>query len=166
MRKTKAITQCLAIQDLIHDAAMTFKAALQSKGESASLDVKTAVALSRLAIAWNAIAERARILRGRPLPGSFRPKPPKQKPRPPFAGMPVADWPVAAPGPWTTPPPVPPVAANSSSPKVEPAKPLQPPPCPVCGGRTKIRVSGGNTMACQACRGTGQSQGTKPRSGL
>ena len=82
MRKTKTLTQCLALQDLIHDAALTFKTSVQMKDGAPSMDVKTAVALSRLAIAWNAIAERARILRGRPLPGSLKPERSKHKPRP------------------------------------------------------------------------------------
>jgi len=55
------------------------------------LDVKTAVALSRLAIAWNAIAEQARILRGRPLPGSLKPERIKANRKHALFAMPTED---------------------------------------------------------------------------
>ena len=59
MARTKTLTQCYAIQDLL------FKA-ITEKG-----DQKADVA--KLAMAWERIVERNRILRGRPLPGSLRP---------------------------------------------------------------------------------------------
>lgn len=42
----------------------------------------TPAARAQLARAWEAIEERKRILRGRPLPGSLKPEPKKAKPKP------------------------------------------------------------------------------------
>jgi hypothetical protein len=152
------------------------------KDGAPSMDVKTAVALSRLAIAWNAIAERARILRGRPLPGSFRPKPPKPKSRSLLA-MPLDDLEPPVPEPLNEPPPPSPspsvvaepapvvvVAAkppeSTAATKCKPdhvaasaaavVKPANRVPCPVCHGTREVTVSGGNRVTCRVCHGTGE----------
>jgi hypothetical protein len=65
MRKTKALTQCYALQDLLFKAANDAQCSKQD--------------LSRLSLSWARLEERKRILRGRPLPGSLRPKEPKAK---------------------------------------------------------------------------------------
>ena len=59
MARTKTLTQCYAIQDLL------FKALTESGDKKPDL--------AKLALAWERIVERQRILRGRPLPGSLRP---------------------------------------------------------------------------------------------
>jgi hypothetical protein len=142
--------------------------------------VKTAVALSRLAIAWNAIAERARILRGRPLPGSLMPERARPKRKHPFIAMPTEDntttqvtsyavegGPLTEPtedmAPASSEPQRPWAPAASASvvaelPQPEPApvaaRPLE--RCPVCHGAATIRISGGNTMVCPTCGGSGR----------
>ena len=60
MRKTKALSQCYALQDLLFGAAHDPGC---SKPD-----------LAKLSLAWERLEERKRVLRGRPLPGSLRPK--------------------------------------------------------------------------------------------
>ena len=59
MARSKTLTQCYAIQHLLF-------AALNAEGVQKP-------DLAKLALAWDKIVERQRILRGRPLPGSLRP---------------------------------------------------------------------------------------------
>jgi hypothetical protein len=82
MRKTKALTQAYAMQDLVFDWAMAFKRPEAPTNGGTVLpepDPKAAAVVSQLAKAWDILEERKRILRGRPLPGSLRPKEPKTK---------------------------------------------------------------------------------------
>lgn len=65
MRFSKALTQCYALQDLI------FSAANDPKCEK--------IDLSRLALAWERLEERKRVLRRVPLPGALRPDAPQSK---------------------------------------------------------------------------------------
>jgi hypothetical protein len=66
VRKTKALTQCYALQDLL------FQAAHESDCSKADR--------ARLALAWERLEERKRILRRVPLPGSYRPKEKEKRP--------------------------------------------------------------------------------------
>ena len=77
MRKTKALTQCYALQEVVY-AKM-----LELNGEPA----KTCGSMvSQLARAWDVLEERKRILRGRPLPGSLRPEKVRKTSRPAWTG--------------------------------------------------------------------------------
>ena len=68
------MSQCLDIQNLAYETAMAFKS-LPSSDEAVERHARKCMALAQAARAWEAAANRARILRGRPLPGSLRPKP-------------------------------------------------------------------------------------------
>src|SRR5437016_3777042 len=80
MRKSKALSQCLDIQNLAYETAMAFKS-LEPSDEAIERHARKCVALAQVARAWESAAERARILRGRPLPGSLKPE--RVKPRRP-----------------------------------------------------------------------------------
>lgn len=73
MAKSKALSQCLEAQNFAHAALMAIKAKCSQSDGSISIDHVTATAIYRLTAAWERTVERARILRGRPLPGSMRP---------------------------------------------------------------------------------------------
>jgi hypothetical protein len=62
---SKALKQCYDLQDVLFSAA--------NQVECSRSD------LARLSLAWERLEERKRILRGRPLPGSYRPE--KEKPK-------------------------------------------------------------------------------------
>ena len=68
--------QAATLQRFAYDAAMALKEACTDKETGkVTMDVKTAVAVQKLAGAWDTIADRVRILRGRGLPASVRSKP-------------------------------------------------------------------------------------------
>ena len=73
MPRSRALTQCLDIQNLAYETAMAFKS-LPSSDEAVERHARKCMALAQVSRAWEAAANRARILRGRPLPGSLRPK--------------------------------------------------------------------------------------------
>ena len=68
MRHPKAITVLLEFQRLLHKAA--------KDQECSRAD------LGRLALAWERLEERRRILKGKPLPGALKPASPKKRGRP------------------------------------------------------------------------------------
>lgn len=59
MGRSKTLRQCYALQDLVFNAAN--ERGIQKPD------------LAKLALAWERLIERQRILRGKPLPGSLRP---------------------------------------------------------------------------------------------
>ena len=59
MGRSKTLRQCYALQDLVFNAA--------NQKDISKPD------LAKLALAWERLIERQRILRGKPLPGSLRP---------------------------------------------------------------------------------------------
>lgn len=61
------MVQCLELQSLLYDSA-----------HDPSVGKDT---LARLALAWERLEERKRILKGKPLPGNLRPVEPKRKGR-------------------------------------------------------------------------------------
>lgn len=61
MRKTKALTQLYAMQDVLNTSVLDPATPIRERAQCAC--------------AWERLEERKRILRGRPLPGSLRPKP-------------------------------------------------------------------------------------------
>ena len=69
MRKSKALSQCLDIQNLAYETAMGFKT-LAPTDEAVERHARKCVALAQAARAWESAVERARILRGRGLPKS------------------------------------------------------------------------------------------------
>ena len=74
MRKSKALSQCLDIQNFLYDSIMALReGCTNAQANALVMDPKNGVVLHKLAGAWDTIVERARILRGRPLPGSLRP---------------------------------------------------------------------------------------------
>jgi hypothetical protein len=72
VKRAKALTQANAIQDVVTAKLLELKDA--SARESGAT-------VAQLARAWDILEERKRILRGQPLPGSYKPKA-KPKPRP------------------------------------------------------------------------------------
>jgi hypothetical protein len=94
MPRSRVLSQCLDIQNLAYEIAMGFKT-LEPSDEAIDRHARKCVALAQVSRAWEAAADRARILRGRPLPGSLRPTVAK-KPKyvaPPFKGPISALWP-------------------------------------------------------------------------
>ena len=87
MARSRTLSQCLDIQNLAYETAMGFKT-LEPSDDAIERHARKCVALAQVARAWEAAADRARILRGRPLPGSLRPKLEKKPTR--------YDWPVPA----------------------------------------------------------------------
>jgi hypothetical protein len=73
MSRSRALTQCLDIQNLAYETAMGFKT-LEPSDDAVERHARKCVALAQVARAWESTVERARILRGRPLPGSLRPE--------------------------------------------------------------------------------------------
>lgn len=59
--KSKTLSQANALRDLL------FQSALGAQGRD----------IAALAIAWDKVCDRARIIRGRPLPGALKPEKPK-----------------------------------------------------------------------------------------
>ena len=80
MARSRALSQCLDIQNLAYETAMGFKT-LDSKEEAIELHARKCVALAQVSRAWEAAVDRARILRGRPLPGSRKHAVEKAKPK-------------------------------------------------------------------------------------
>lgn len=70
--------QALALRDLTYNAALAICPAL-SLGEKLPRD--DAMALASLLKGYDAMCNRIRILRGKPLPGSRRPAPEPAKPK-------------------------------------------------------------------------------------
>ncbi len=67
--------QAAALQRFAFDSAMALKETCTDKETGkVTMDVKTAVAVQKLAGAWDTIADRLRILRGKGLPASVRSK--------------------------------------------------------------------------------------------
>jgi hypothetical protein len=62
----RALAQALRMQEVLYLTVLSDEASGQEKAQAAR--------------AWEALEERKRILRGRPLPGSKRPAPDKPKP--------------------------------------------------------------------------------------
>jgi len=155
---------------------MAFKS-LDPTDETFELHARKCNALAQIAKAWDAAADRARILRGRPLPGSMRPGQkgaPRRRSIGPAAGggrreltvngkvaRPVAQ-PFAAgsaivsepasPSPTpavTTPTTAPTAVAPPPAPRVEP-------PCQVCHGKKQLWISAHSVwFPCGKCKGTG-----------
>jgi len=73
MPRSRALSQCLDIQNLAYETAMGFKT-LELSDDAVERHARKCVALAQVARAWESAVERARILRGRPLPGSLRPE--------------------------------------------------------------------------------------------
>lgn len=71
---SKTLKQCHTIQDIVYQAITS-----QTSPDS----------ISDLARTWDLIADRQRILRGRPLPGALRPESPKLVRSKPVARLPV-----------------------------------------------------------------------------
>jgi hypothetical protein len=65
---------------------MGFKT-LESSEEAIERHARKCVALAQVARAWESAVDRARILRGRPLPGSLRPKASQKQGRSPSAKL-------------------------------------------------------------------------------
>jgi hypothetical protein len=112
MSRSRALSQCLDIQNLAYETAMGFKT-LESTEKAVELHARKCVALAQAARAWESAVDRARILRGRPLPGSRRhasEKPQKNQKMPriatPKKPIPVSDGPVTY-GPTAVPAPPP-----------------------------------------------------------
>ena len=74
MARSRALSQCLDIQNLAYETAMGFKT-LDSSADAIERHARKCVALAQVARAWESSVDRARILRGRPLPGSLKPQP-------------------------------------------------------------------------------------------
>ena len=89
MARSRALTQCLDIQNLAYETAMGFKT-LEPNDEAFERHARKCVALAQVARAWESAVERARILRGRPLPGSLRPKVEKKPARRTLRAEPVS----------------------------------------------------------------------------
>jgi hypothetical protein len=68
----KELLQALELQDLAYEAA---KAMCSGPSLGEKLPREDAMALASLLKGWDAITNRVRILRGKPLPGSKRPAP-------------------------------------------------------------------------------------------
>jgi hypothetical protein len=80
-RQVGKLFVAIALQRFAFDAAMALKEACTDKQTGkVTMDVKTAVAVQKLAGAWDTIADRLRILRGRGLPASERAKPRRARP--------------------------------------------------------------------------------------
>ncbi len=82
MARSRALSQCLDIQNLAYETAMGFKT-LEPSDDAIDRHARKCMALAQVARAWESAVERACILRGRPLPGSLRPerKPKRVAPR-------------------------------------------------------------------------------------
>jgi hypothetical protein len=77
-RGVKQANQAAYIQRFVFDSIVAMRTACtQSDSGKLVMDVKTAVALHKLAGAWDTIADRLRVLRGKGLPASVRSKPAK-----------------------------------------------------------------------------------------
>ena len=82
MRKSKALSQCLDIQNFLYESVMALKEQCTNKEtKKVTMDAKNGIVLHKLAGAWDTTVERGRILRGRPLPGSLRPRENPKRPR-------------------------------------------------------------------------------------
>ncbi|MCI0744048.1 MAG: hypothetical protein L0Y58_01465 [Verrucomicrobia subdivision 3 bacterium] len=58
---------------------LTLRLGEECSEKEAELHARIAGAAAQAVKGWDALEDRKRILRGRPLPGSFRPQPPKAK---------------------------------------------------------------------------------------
>ncbi len=79
MSRSRALSQCLDIQNLAYETAMGFRT-LDPSEEALERHARKCAALAQVARAWESAADRARILRGRPLPGSLKPSSKPSKP--------------------------------------------------------------------------------------
>jgi hypothetical protein len=75
--KRTDLKQALELQDLAYKAAVSMRVAL-SPGENFTRE--DSLAWAQMVKAWDMCADRARIFRGEPLPGSRRPVPEREKP--------------------------------------------------------------------------------------
>lgn len=80
MKVSKGLKQAYDLQDVLYSAVMSVKEQCVEEGGKLVVNNQTALALARLSTAWEGATDRVRILRGRPLPGSFKPTPKKSKP--------------------------------------------------------------------------------------
>ena len=150
---------------------MAFKS-LPLSDEAVELHARKCLAFAQVAKAWETAVNRARILRGRPLPGSLRPKtvvkPQRRVWRPP---VPVELMEAPAPSSPAVPADAPTQQAGCSPPPTaggerstpQPASPATaakaPPdaPCQACRGTGQVHNSNfGVDLACTACKGTGR----------
>lgn len=79
MAKSKALSQCLDVQNFVYASLMAIREQCRQPDGRITMDAQTAMSVHKLAGAWETLVDRARILRGRPLPGSLRPR--EEKPR-------------------------------------------------------------------------------------
>jgi hypothetical protein len=91
MARSRALSQCRGIQNLAYETAMGFKA-LAPGDDDIERHARICVALAQIARAWESAVERARILRGRPLPGSLRPERKTKAPRARSARLVSGSW--------------------------------------------------------------------------
>ena len=148
---------------------MAFKT-LPPEGEIVERHARKCLAFAQATKSWEIAANRARILRGRPLPGSLRPKAPLPKRRQRVVELRASAACLGLERSAAPPSELPAEAARSNPPATvggcgasrptSPATTATAPhdePCLVCGGRGKRRESNfGIDVACTACKGTGR----------
>jgi hypothetical protein len=90
MRISKGLKQGYQLMDFAFDASMALRDSLHRNKGKLAIGREDATAIAALIKSWELTAERVRILRGKPLPGSLRPEQPKARKRskpPPAAGV-------------------------------------------------------------------------------
>jgi hypothetical protein len=70
--KWKVLNQTYDLQNLAHDGIIAIRTKVLEQGGIPT--VEDTAKLSQLAKVWETAVERARIIRGKPLPGSLRPE--------------------------------------------------------------------------------------------
>lgn len=168
--KRNSLRQLLQVQQVAFRSILALEEDLV-RSEDVALRARTGSSIAQLARSWDALEDRKRILRGRPLPGSLKPEKEKPKRIPYWHAVPLEE-------PEPTEPPAKAREAEyemrdllgfpgahvmvkvDSSPAVSPsATRPEPPaddPCPSCGGRGKRHDSNfGVDLECGACNGTG-----------
>ena len=76
--KRNSLRQVLQLQQATFDTALALKGDAIASGD-ANLRARIGSSLAQLARSWDTLEDRKRILRGRPLPGSFKPEKTKAK---------------------------------------------------------------------------------------